>query len=132
MKTACKYAEDTFADIRQRKVTLPLIFLFDTEEEIKKLDQDSQHIYKELKTHFSGEECSLNFYDNIDQHRIVKLLIKSLAMSKSKSLCAYLGKETQAILRDENTHAKGLTRMLDVADGNRFFKKLHDLEDMYS
>ncbi len=110
--TSCKYQEDTFSDLRENNVTLPVIYFL------------SQNVIPTgiIRDYLKDQLNDLNLYRHEDQEKILLQFLSSGALSKSMSFGAVLASHAKNLLDPNNPATTSLNNMLSFAESNQYYE----------
>lgn len=109
--TPCKFKEDTFSDLREKNITLPVIYF------LSKTNSSKGVLYDYL----SGRDLNLDLHDNEIQKLILHQFLSRGAISKSMSFGTILAKFAGGILNIDKPATKCLNNMLTPAFENQYY-----------
>lgn len=116
--TACKFAEDTYSDMRERNVTLPMMYYFlNTANQII-LKGSSDFIWAQYKDILPPELLKSDFI----QKKVLKKLISSKALSNAMSFSTHITESGKNLLDKENVFTEFLNDMLKSSKGNKYYQ----------
>lgn len=116
--TTAKLTEDTFSDIRERNITLPIVFYLAKKiQETEGIPEDDKLI-KYYLTNKSNELLS----DNETQEEILDILLVSESLQHAMSISASVSKVCGNILNPNNNNRSELEKLLTSALENRYYK----------
>ncbi|MEZ4848392.1 MAG: polyprenyl synthetase family protein [Bacteroidia bacterium] len=119
-RTRAKRPEDTMADIRNRLITLPLIYFFQT-------DQSKHSI---IAKYLKNESSDINLYDADNQIEVLKILRQSGAWDQSHKLVTCFGNIAKEWLNPENPATGLLADMMSITNPahNQYLKAIIEFE----
>jgi hypothetical protein len=129
LENPCKIQEDTFSDLREQNVTLPILFYLQLKEKEIGILSDENLIYSILNS--PNEPVSLRKDEHI-QYAILNELFSSKALSMSKKIGVVLASKAKKILDSDNLISDNLIsdkttspyflKMIDVAIRNKGYE----------